>query len=506
CLTTQAAEKVYRSLSDETRISARLSGQGAARLREQARERLRSVAAWAPEAERHEAWALEHRADELERQAALDDLEAERQIGAALALDPGSPEAHAALAAHHRAAHAGAVATGRLDLAARSLAEVEAHTAPLPVHHPKRAELAAWVRGDAWLSLTTDPAGAEVVAEAQVPRDRRLVPGEVRPLGRTPLVDVAVPFGSWILRISSPGRPEVTLPVWLDRGATWDHRPPGGDSPAPVRLPREVPPGAVYVPAGWWIGGGSVDRPRRRLWGDGLFVQRFPVTMDAVAQWLNELLDAGRVDEALRHAPRAPLGRHGDDGPLVLARDPRGRFVTGQPDPDGDPIWGDYPAFAVDWAGAVAYAEWWRQRTGAQWRLPTELEWEKAARGVDGRIRAWGDPPDPSRCNCRDSHPDGPRPARVDSFPLDVSPYGVRGVTGNVRDWTSSPVTVGWGELGDRVPEGPVAPVRPSSGHVVGRGGAWPTSAGSVDLVTPYDDRVDFRHPAVAFRLVCSAG
>jgi len=92
----------------------------------------------------------------------------------------------------------------------------------------------------------------------------------------------------------------------------------------------------------------------------------------------------------------------------------------------------------VSWYAACAYARWLAARTGAAWRLPTSLEWEKAARGVDGRVYPWGDDFDHSWCHVFGSDGDrSDRPSPVDSFPADCSVYGVRGAAGSVRELTA---------------------------------------------------------------------
>ena len=96
----------------------------------------------------------------------------------------------------------------------------------------------------------------------------------------------------------------------------------------------------------------------------------------------------------------------------------------------------DHPVVMVNWRDASDYAAWLTVITGQTWRLPSEAEWEKAARGADGRIYPWGDTFDAIRCNTKEGGKGTTTP--VGSYPTGASPYGALDMSGNVWEWTSS--------------------------------------------------------------------
>jgi formylglycine-generating enzyme required for sulfatase activity len=101
----------------------------------------------------------------------------------------------------------------------------------------------------------------------------------------------------------------------------------------------------------------------------------------------------------------------------------------------------DHPVVGVSWYDAVAYCRWLSEQTGRPYRLPTEAEWEKAARGTDGRLYPWGNEWDPGRCNCS-----GRDTTAVTAYPVGQSPYGCFDMVGNVWQWTSTLWGSNWQE------------------------------------------------------------
>jgi formylglycine-generating enzyme required for sulfatase activity len=104
-----------------------------------------------------------------------------------------------------------------------------------------------------------------------------------------------------------------------------------------------------------------------------------------------------------------------------------------QPSYWDDPKWNrsDHPVVGVSFSEAEAYAKW------AGKRLPIEEEWEKAARGTDGRSYPWGDEFDREKCNSEESGIGGT--TSVTKYVNGISPYGCYDMAGNVWEWTSSP-------------------------------------------------------------------
>ncbi|MCX8155843.1 MAG: formylglycine-generating enzyme family protein [Verrucomicrobiae bacterium] len=157
----------------------------------------------------------------------------------------------------------------------------------------------------------------------------------------------------------------------------------------------------VLVPAGPFLMGslkGEPDeRPPHRVHLKAYYIDKYEVTHEQYARFLQA---TGR---------RAPVDWPGGQMPAQLAR---------------------HPVVNVSFEDAEAYARW------AGKRLPTEAEWEKAARGTNGWVYPWGNEPQGKKTASGAEGKERTWP--VGSFPDDVSPYGCYDMAGNVWEWTSS--------------------------------------------------------------------
>jgi serine/threonine protein kinase/formylglycine-generating enzyme required for sulfatase activity len=493
-LVVTAAEAVVAEMASLRERATTLRAEGDALLA--------AVEPWEPEEAKAAGWARQDAAERAEREASLLELKREALLQGALTHAPELPEAHAALAELELSRHQSAERSREERQGAQAELRLRDHVDALPEGHEVRRRAAAYLKGDGALTLITEPE-AEVALYRYVAQNRRLVAVGAGSLGRTPVRERSLPMGSYLCVLRHPDRAEVRYPVHIGRGEHWDGVPPGEREPRPVRLPRraELGPDDCLVPAGWFWSGGDPDAvdglPRRRLWCDGLVVRRFPVTNREYLAFLDALVADGREAEAVRHQPRE---RAAEEGVAVYGRDAAGRFVL-RPDADGD-VWdADWPVLLVDWFGASAYAAWLAERTGQPWRLLAELEWEKVARGVDGRFFPWGDRFDASWTCTRLGHQGRPRPAVVDSHPVDSSVYGVRGLAGNVLDWCADEFrldgSVQDGEVvsWSRADPADVATVR------VRRGGHWNGTIQGARAATRSRDKPGFRDERLGFRL-----
>lgn len=141
----------------------------------------------------------------------------------------------------------------------------------------------------------------------------------------------------------------------------------------------------------------------------------------------------------------------------------------------------DHPVVLVSHSDAQAYARWLSQKTGANWRLPREDEWEYAARGPnDNRRYPWGNTYYPDMLNSADRGPQDTM--AVGRFPLGASAFGVLDMAGQVYEWTDTP-----GE----------------KGRYTLKGGAWDDFGCGICRISARHHRVStMKHTIIGFRLV----
>lgn len=125
----------------------------------------------------------------------------------------------------------------------------------------------------------------------------------------------------------------------------------------------------------------------------------------------------------------------------------------------------NHPVVNVSWYDALGCCDWLTETTGGNFRLPTEAEWEKVARGTDGRNYTWGDVFKKENCNSWEAGMGWTTP--VDCYPNGASPYEVMDMVGNVWEWCSS-LNAGYPYRPDDGREALAA-----EGWRVLRGGSW---------------------------------
>ena len=162
----------------------------------------------------------------------------------------------------------------------------------------------------------------------------------------------------------------------------------------------------------------------------------------------------------------------------------------------------DHPVVNVSWEDAQAYCQWLGQKTGRSCRLPTEAEWEKAARGADGRVYPWGDVFDLRKANTLEAGIQDTSPVGQFS-PQGDSPYGCADMVGNVWEWCQD--SFDENEYAKQIASAsPVFdPIGPADGaERVVRGGSRSSHRGNARCATRYRVGLDHFHGDLGFRLV----
>ena len=258
-----------------------------------------------------------------------------------------------------------------------------------------------------------------------------------------------------------------------------------------------TPPNLARIPAGDFLMGASDaaedQRPVHRVYLGDFLISRFPVTHDEYARFVRA---SGHTVPSVRDLPLIALGERD-----AVFRELAAPYVWTEARPPAG--YGSHPVVLVRYDDALAYCRWLSDELRRAVRLPTEAEWEKAARGgVDGQRYPWGNDLDPTRGNFLTDpsakRQRGTRPTGTYA----PNAYGLYDMCGNVWEWVSDWYAAdyyGSGEVRD--------PTGPRSGEMrIVRGGAWVNDDVSM-LRCSYRHKVppDTYAYSVGFRIVCSA-
>lgn len=291
------------------------------------------------------------------------------------------------------------------------------------------------------ITITTNPEyGVELATLPIREQDRRFVThGERQNLGPSPRSVEQHEQGRCMILATREGAPPVQLPM------LFDHR-------TPATLHIEVPPesayldGFVYVPGGPFISGGDPNafHPvyEEVVEMKGFFCSIYPITFREYLEWLDALHQV-HPDRAREHVPML----RNAEGPLAYFDEAQQRWTPDDvliegsardryPEKQGHE-W-NLPVIGISAFDAEAFASWKGEQTGFPLRLPAARELEKAGRGTDGRFYTWGNRFDATFCKMRLSRREPSQLEPVGTFQHDVSPYGVRDLSGGVQEWCRS--------------------------------------------------------------------
>jgi formylglycine-generating enzyme required for sulfatase activity len=193
----------------------------------------------------------------------------------------------------------------------------------------------------------------------------------------------------------------------------------------------------VYVPAGAFRMGDNFgdgeprERPVHVVELDAFYIAKYEMTN---GEW-----------KAFRDDPGYDDARFWPDG-RVAPKDLIPYWTQANNHGGATPGSDNYPVLGVNWDSAVAYCNWLSAKTGRKYRLPTEAEWEKAARGTDQRRYPWGNAIDRSYANFVGAQPfdtgqivgfyDGTKRGDLQTH-SNASPYGAFDMAGNIMEWTA---------------------------------------------------------------------
>jgi len=276
------------------------------------------------------------------------------------------------------------------------------------------------------LYIHVRPINAEINLWQCVNEGGKLKKVRSKPLKSSPLLLEKVPAGQYVLSASLPNQGEGPQ-VKVDNAIRVY---PGVTTRLSVTLfhHETAPSHFTHIPSGTFRSGppNNSFSPACELALSDFFISKLPVTCGEYLEFLNAVSEHSH-ERAIAHQPR----RGGDGAPLWSSQN--GYWML----PEGGGWNIDSPVVGVSLDDAHAYCAWRARQLNRDIRLPTEAEWEKAARGMDGRTFPWGEIWDP-RFVAGPEVWDHHLPPPVGMISSDCSCYGVQDLVGGVREWTTS--------------------------------------------------------------------
>ncbi len=426
---------------------------------------------WQPIAETQPLIEAQNLVEKLRTDEALAFADGQRLLDAALLAEEGNATARTALAELWK---------GRLEKAEREGQRPDAAYAETMVRRYDDGRLAAFLAGDGVLELASEPAGAEVTLERFEEEHGVLVPAAARVLGETPLARVALPMGSYLCTLRLAGYRQVRYPVHITRGQRWQ-------GSVRMRTEEELGEEFALVAAGAFIYGEGKETTTKEL--PDFLIRRTPVTF---GEW-GAFLSAVEAEEGVEAAAKLIPAVKGDGAYMergeggvyrVLSNIVEGLSRERCIAAFGETFEESIAVMGISWHDANAYCAWKTRVTGNDWRLPTEEEREKAARGVDGRRFTWGNLEHASLCKNGGSRNERNQPEPVGAFPTATSVYGMVDAAGSFFEWTSSLYE----------------PHVQASDSRVYRGGSWNSLVGSARAANRVRDTPEYRISHIGFR------
>lgn len=281
------------------------------------------------------------------------------------------------------------------------------------------------IQGLGRLEVNAPPGIGEVVVWPLLADGNRMVQDDMLDRhAEFPFTISNIQKGSYILQVTLPDGSWIPYPVFMN---------PGEEKIVDLEIPEHIPEGTVFIPKGDFLFGGPESRLYRMHTRTlpSYFMKKYEVTVAEYLEFWKSLPTKQEKDACMSRMRYSPRDRRYDD-----AWNDNGELMDGR-------LKAAFPVVGITREAANAYCVWKSKQLGLVVRLPAADEWEKAARGVDGRTYVWGNgfsvadnfALTKEGKAAKEKYPFGAPPGK---FPSDRSVYSVYDMAGNVREMTNT--------------------------------------------------------------------